>query len=487
MRKFMKVLAVFLALFLVHGGRTVIAAGEKSEELPKITERITDLAGIISESSKSNLNHLLTGYEKDSKVQIVVLTTKDFAGRATIDEYSVDVFHETGIGRKGDDYGVLITVCINPRKARITTGKGAETELTDVECGRIFNRAKPLLGSGLRNGDIGPALEQMSRDIMADLGPKISAEHQQSIQRVEATDKARFAAKVEDVSLVFLVVLAIVGVGVGVRYLFVRSHRARNRREGAEHLKADFDREMDSFNRQIDNASQYVTDAAITEARQKAAAIASKFNGLLSGMGERSDESDWSDARRAAVSHITELSELMRVYRGARQTVFGIDAKLATAGVAIDRAEDAVRKPGVSRHLRDRCEDRRQKYESLRRDLSSRPSPKQFDFVEAALLLELLNDEARSIRQSAVDEVAPRPTYVPRRSFSTRSSSRPSGSRASSGASHGSSRPDEGGRSYVASPFLSDDSRPNYLSSSSESSITFSDGDTGGGGAGGEF
>lgn len=483
MRKIMKVLAVFLLLLLSHGCRTAFAAEGNGEELPKLTERITDLAGIISESSKSDLNQLLSGYEKDSKVQIVVLTTKDFAGRATIEQYSVDVFHETGIGQKGDDYGVLITVCTNPRKVRITTGKGVETELTDAECGRIFNRAKPLLASSLRAGDIGPALEQMSRDIMTVLGPKISTEHQQSIERVEATGKAQSDAKAEDVLLAFLVVLAIVGIGVGIRYLFARSRRARSRRAAVEQLKADFNREMDSFNRQLDNAGQYVTDAAIMEARQKAADIASKFNGLLSGIGERSDETGWSGARYAAVSLIAQLSGLMRVYRGARQTVSGIDAKLDAAGVAINRAEDAVRKPGVSQRLRDRCEDQRQAYESLRRDLLRGPSPKQFDFLQAALLLELLNDEARSIRKSAVDEIAPKSIYVPQRSFSAR----PSGSHASSGVSHRSSRSDEGGHPYVASPSSPYSPSPIYSSSTPDSGISFGGGETAGAGAGGNF
>src|SRR3546814_16804473 len=60
--------------------------------------------------------------------QHVVVTTPSLGGKE-IARYATDLANERGIGRRGQDDGLLLLVAPNERPARIAVGRGLETRL----------------------------------------------------------------------------------------------------------------------------------------------------------------------------------------------------------------------------------------------------------------------------------------------------------------------------------------------------------------------
>ncbi len=103
----------------------------KEPDYPKLTGRVVDQAGILSDEVEGQLTGWLQGFEQDTKRQVVVATIKSLDGEA-IEEYGVGLGRKWGIGQKGTDSGAILLVAPNDRQVRIEVGYGLEGELTDA-------------------------------------------------------------------------------------------------------------------------------------------------------------------------------------------------------------------------------------------------------------------------------------------------------------------------------------------------------------------
>ena len=88
---------------------------------------------------------------------LVVATVTTLEGNDPAD-YANRLYEQWGIGRAGEDRGVLLLLVIEERRVRIETGYGVEGILPDGRVGELLDRfVVPLLaqgqyGPGLRNG-----------------------------------------------------------------------------------------------------------------------------------------------------------------------------------------------------------------------------------------------------------------------------------------------------------------------------------------------
>ncbi len=113
----------FLLLFAV-----VLAYGIT---FPRLTGRVVDEAGILSNTTKAKLNTILKNAEQNSTNQVVVVTLKSLQGN-DISQYGYQLGRAWGIGQKKSNNGVLLIVAPNERKVRIEVGYGLEDTLTDA-------------------------------------------------------------------------------------------------------------------------------------------------------------------------------------------------------------------------------------------------------------------------------------------------------------------------------------------------------------------
>ena len=124
---------VFLSVILIAFSAAIAA------DVPYLTGRVTDNAGILSAHARKALSENLKAHEARTGNQIAVLTIPTLHGEA-IEEYAVRVFEEWKLGQKGKDNGVLLLVSKADRKIRIEVGRGLEGVLTDLLAGRIVDQ-----------------------------------------------------------------------------------------------------------------------------------------------------------------------------------------------------------------------------------------------------------------------------------------------------------------------------------------------------------
>lgn len=134
--------------------------------LPAFTAPVVDEAGVVHDSIEQSVSAQLEDYRRRSGNQVAVAVVRT-TGDESLEDYSIDLAREWGVGTRGEDNGVLLLIAMEDRRIRIEVGRGVEDELTDLESGRIIReRLVPLL----RAGDVGTAVQEGTQAIRQGLG-----------------------------------------------------------------------------------------------------------------------------------------------------------------------------------------------------------------------------------------------------------------------------------------------------------------------------
>ncbi len=136
---------VFLPAILALVFMSPVLMGQPSPEkkgndekwIPKLEDRVTDLGKVLTKNQRRSMTEMLADYEKETTHQIVVLTIPTLNGEA-IEDFSLRTANAWGIGHRGLDNGILVTVVIDERKVRIELGLGLEKFISDELAGEII-------------------------------------------------------------------------------------------------------------------------------------------------------------------------------------------------------------------------------------------------------------------------------------------------------------------------------------------------------------
>ncbi|MEP2773286.1 MAG: TPM domain-containing protein [Fulvivirga sp.] len=118
-------------------------------QVPYLSGRVVDEAGVLSEGTIQQLETSLKAHEDSTSNQIVVLTISSLEDEI-LEEYSLKVAETWAIGQKGIDNGVLLLIAIEDRKMRVEVGYGLEGDLTDALANRIIRNE---IAPNFRQGD----------------------------------------------------------------------------------------------------------------------------------------------------------------------------------------------------------------------------------------------------------------------------------------------------------------------------------------------
>ncbi len=126
-----------LALLALLGG----AAGAAAKEVPFLSGRVVDEAGLLPPDRAAALEEELRRLEEETGAQVVVLTVESLEGEV-LEDYALRVAETWEIGRgDGIDDGVVLLVSRDDRKLRIEVGYGLEGVLPDLAAKRIIDGA----------------------------------------------------------------------------------------------------------------------------------------------------------------------------------------------------------------------------------------------------------------------------------------------------------------------------------------------------------
>jgi uncharacterized protein len=127
-------LAFMAIVVCIHA---VGASEPQTLEVPKLSDRVMDLAGVLTSAEIENLKARLQRLERDTTAQVAVLIIPELKGEE-IEKYSLRVANTWKLGQKGRNNGVLLLFAMNNRKVRIEVGSGLERTLTDDICKGII-------------------------------------------------------------------------------------------------------------------------------------------------------------------------------------------------------------------------------------------------------------------------------------------------------------------------------------------------------------
>lgn len=104
---------------------------------PNPPRLVNDFANVLSQEEKAALERKLVAYDDSTSNQVTVVTVNTLDDYP-IEEYSLKLFRDWGIGNQSHNNGVLILAAIKDRKIRIEVGYGLEGAIPDITANQII-------------------------------------------------------------------------------------------------------------------------------------------------------------------------------------------------------------------------------------------------------------------------------------------------------------------------------------------------------------
>lgn len=166
-QKFLIVCILFLAL--VSRGRAEAA----KEKFPRPRGAVNDFASLIPSNMESKMENLAREILQKTGTAIVVATIQSL-GDNEPGIYANELYEYWGIGKKGEDKGILILLALEERRVRIETGYGVEGILPDGRVGNILDQyVVPLLKQGQYDQGLLNGMIAVGQVVAEDAGVKI--------------------------------------------------------------------------------------------------------------------------------------------------------------------------------------------------------------------------------------------------------------------------------------------------------------------------
>lgn len=116
--------------------------------VPALEGRVTDLTGTLAAPDRERLEAMLARYEDETTHQLAILLVPTLSGEA-IEDFSLRVANAWGLGRKDVDNGILVTLSMGDRQARIELGYGMNRYISNEAAKAIIDQyMTPAFGRG---------------------------------------------------------------------------------------------------------------------------------------------------------------------------------------------------------------------------------------------------------------------------------------------------------------------------------------------------
>lgn len=147
---------------------------------------VNDYTGTLSTETEKNLEEILKKFQESGKGEIAVVIISTLNGDA-IEDYSIALAREWGIGVKGKDNGVLFLVAKDDHELRIEVGYGFEGILTDAKSSRII---RDVVTPRFKEGSYDVGISEGVRSIIGVIDPAFDGGIALSNVSVESTSHA---------------------------------------------------------------------------------------------------------------------------------------------------------------------------------------------------------------------------------------------------------------------------------------------------------
>lgn len=168
----MKVIASAIALF----GMIAFPVGAGALEAPpRLTDiPVVDQTNTLTAEQKAALAAKIAEERKATGNQIAILMIPTLDGDA-LENYSLNVAREWGIGQKERNSGVLLLIVKDDKRIRIEVGYGLEGALPDIRSSRIIrDRIRPAFQQNDYYGGVNAGVDGIIAAIHGEVDPNLS-------------------------------------------------------------------------------------------------------------------------------------------------------------------------------------------------------------------------------------------------------------------------------------------------------------------------
>ena len=132
-----------------------------ANDFPALTGRVVDQAGVLSATTRADLDRKLASLEQKSGIQLVVATVATLGGQE-IEPYANDLFRQWKLGEAKKNNGVLFLIAPKQHRVRIEVGYGLEGTLTDaISKIIILNAVAPRFKAGDFDGGVSRGVDDI--------------------------------------------------------------------------------------------------------------------------------------------------------------------------------------------------------------------------------------------------------------------------------------------------------------------------------------
>ena len=127
---------------------------------------VSDMAEMFEPETEATLNGLISELEEKYGAEIAVIAVPETAPAPSPKEFARELFNYWGIGKKGEDNGLLLLVSKGDRRVEIETGSGLKTQLPDAKVGAILEKEiAPRFQEGDFDGGILAGTQAMAENL----------------------------------------------------------------------------------------------------------------------------------------------------------------------------------------------------------------------------------------------------------------------------------------------------------------------------------
>ncbi len=101
---------------------------------------VDDFAGVLQPNQRTQLEAYLQELDRKAGAQMAVVTLQTLQG-GEIRDFANRLFEKWGIGKKGEDRGLMILLVLDERRIWVEVGYGLEPLLPDARVGRILDQS----------------------------------------------------------------------------------------------------------------------------------------------------------------------------------------------------------------------------------------------------------------------------------------------------------------------------------------------------------
>jgi len=223
---------------------TLIPAILFGQEL-KYTNWVNDYADKLTVEQEASLNKIIGDFEKETSVEFAVAIVNSLDGNSP-NAFTHDLFNKWGVGKKGDNNGLMIVIAPNERKWWTEVGYGLEEYLTDGYTKRVSEKFFP---PNFRNDDYYTGLLEVINDYQVTLGNMTWAERQaeQEMLAIQREQKAQESAEATTAFLKASGWVLLFGSVIGV-LVFLYLRKKRKERELKETIDNNHKRTYGVYN-----------------------------------------------------------------------------------------------------------------------------------------------------------------------------------------------------------------------------------------------